>query len=140
MLQSTSRQESSRYYGRNNYKEGEGGLRQINSCRQVLCRSTFKKRRHLGFGVFIVIWSKDQVIHKFYSFSTDSFMIYLFRCTKLQHLETSLRKQSKDMLASVICIKHMRILMCSLECEQEIQRLRYICCAFFCIYISLEII
>ncbi len=35
------------------------GLRQINTCRQVplLYRSIVKKSRHLGFGVFIDIWS-----------------------------------------------------------------------------------
>jgi hypothetical protein len=32
-------------------------LRQINTCRQALYWSIFKKSRHLGFGVFIVIWS-----------------------------------------------------------------------------------
>ncbi len=38
-------------------KQKPGGLRQINTCRQSLYRSIFKKRRLLGFGVFIVIWS-----------------------------------------------------------------------------------
>jgi hypothetical protein len=35
----------------------QGDLGQINTCRQVLYRSIFKKSRHLGFGVFIGIWS-----------------------------------------------------------------------------------
>ncbi len=34
-----------------------GDLRQIKAWRKVLYRSILKKRRHLGFGVFKVIWS-----------------------------------------------------------------------------------
>jgi hypothetical protein len=34
-----------------------GGLRQINTCRQVHLLVNFKKSRQLGFGVFIDIWS-----------------------------------------------------------------------------------
>ncbi len=41
-----------------------GGLRQINTCRQVpVCRSIFKKRRHLGFGVFLDIWPMFTIKH-----------------------------------------------------------------------------
>jgi hypothetical protein len=40
------------------YTTTPGGLRQINTGRQVpLYRSIFKKSGHLGFSVFIVIWS-----------------------------------------------------------------------------------
>jgi hypothetical protein len=34
-----------------------GGLRQINTWRQVPLLEIFKKNRHLGFGVFIDIWA-----------------------------------------------------------------------------------
>jgi hypothetical protein len=39
------------------WREWIGGLRQINTCRQVPLQVN-KKSRHLGFGVFIDIWSK----------------------------------------------------------------------------------
>ncbi len=40
-----------------------GGLRQINTCRQVpLLVNIFKKNRHLGFGVFMDIWSMNKVL------------------------------------------------------------------------------
>jgi hypothetical protein len=34
-----------------------GGLKQTNTCRQVPVQVIFKKSLHLGFGVFLVIWS-----------------------------------------------------------------------------------
>ncbi len=42
-----------------------GGLRQINTCRPVpiYYRSIFKKRGHLGFGVFLDIWSMLTIEH-----------------------------------------------------------------------------
>jgi hypothetical protein len=40
-----------------NRGEGIGDLWQINTCRRVPLLVNFKKSRHLGFGVFIDIWS-----------------------------------------------------------------------------------
>ncbi len=41
-------------------------------------------------------------LQEYNSFSTDLFLMYLFRCTKLQRLRISPQQQSKDMLASVL--------------------------------------
>ncbi len=45
------------FYHPNKNLGGEGGLRQINTCRQIPLQVNFKERRPLGFDVFIVIWS-----------------------------------------------------------------------------------
>ncbi len=41
----------------NNNNNRRGGVRQINTFRQIPLQFNLKKRRPLGFGVFIAIWS-----------------------------------------------------------------------------------